>query len=213
MFLLSFLALGSLRFRVRKGLRHKRMNDYRLVEHGSLEDGAAFQRFSCKRPVQSWAEHLATSPEARLAFNSVLQKSPYQAFFWETKSTAKDAPMEFVLIDAPSLLKFAEGSPDNSTFAPYFRLTDASVVTVENLGKDAQLVVPRDQGATSSHLASFVRGSPPEAVDALWKQVGLSFLQQSSTMPTWLSTDGRGIAWLHVRLDSRPKYYKYAPYK
>ena len=32
-------------------------------------------------------------------------------------------------------------------------------------------------------------------------------------IPVWLSTAGGGVAWLHVRLDDRPKYYSYAPYK
>lgn len=29
----------------------------------------------------------------------------------------------------------------------------------------------------------------------------------------WLSTNGVSTAWLHVRLDSRPKYYHYIPYR
>ena len=32
------------------------------------------------------------------------------------------------------------------------------------------------------------------------------------TRPTWLSTEGSGVPWLHVRLDSRPKYYHHAAY-
>lgn len=32
-------------------------------------------------------------------------------------------------------------------------------------------------------------------------------------VPLWVSTSGLGVSWLHVRLDSRPKYYTYAPYK
>jgi hypothetical protein len=31
--------------------------------------------------------------------------------------------------------------------------------------------------------------------------------------PEWLSTAGAGVSWLHVRLDDRPKYYGYAPYR
>ncbi len=34
-----------------------------------------------------------------------------------------------------------------------------------------------------------------------------------SDRPIWLSTAGGGVAWLHVRLDSTPKYYGYAPYR
>ena len=29
----------------------------------------------------------------------------------------------------------------------------------------------------------------------------------------WLSTAGMGVYWLHVRVDSRPKYYRYQGYK
>jgi len=28
----------------------------------------------------------------------------------------------------------------------------------------------------------------------------------------WISTAGGGVAWLHVRLDSSPKYYGFRPY-
>ena len=31
--------------------------------------------------------------------------------------------------------------------------------------------------------------------------------------PIWLSTAGMGVPWLHVRLDSRPKYYAFGPYR
>jgi hypothetical protein len=30
--------------------------------------------------------------------------------------------------------------------------------------------------------------------------------------PIWLSTAGMGVAWLHIRLDERPKYYSHKPY-
>jgi len=31
--------------------------------------------------------------------------------------------------------------------------------------------------------------------------------------PPWVSTAGMGVPWLHVRLDTRPKYYRHAPYR
>jgi len=34
-----------------------------------------------------------------------------------------------------------------------------------------------------------------------------------SDRPLWVSTSGLGVAWLHVRLDARPKYYQYTPYR
>ncbi|MFY0533025.1 DUF6940 family protein [Nannocystis pusilla] len=29
----------------------------------------------------------------------------------------------------------------------------------------------------------------------------------------WLSTSGSAVPWLHVRLDARPKYYVFGPYR
>ena len=31
----------------------------------------------------------------------------------------------------------------------------------------------------------------------------------AAAKPVWLSTSGMGVAWLHFRLDQRPKYYTY----
>ena len=42
------------------------------------------------------------------------------------------------------------------------------------------------------------------------KQLAASAL---SDQPLWVSTCGLGVYWLHVRLDSFPKYYRYAPYQ
>ena len=41
----------------------------------------------------------------------------------------------------------------------------------------------------------------------------LDRLHRSPEETTWLSTSGLGVYWLHVRLDSYPKYYTYRPYK
>ena len=40
-----------------------------------------------------------------------------------------------------------------------------------------------------------------------------SHLSRTSELPVWVSTNGDGVAWLHVRIDERPKYYAYAPYR
>ena len=83
-----------------------------------------------------------------------------------------------------------------------------------NLGNDAVLVVPRPSGAAAawSHLAAFVRNAPAHQVHELWRVIGITMEQQLGTSPIWLSTAGMGVSWLHVRLDSRPKYYGFAEY-
>ncbi len=59
-----------------------------------------------------------------------------------------------------------------------------------------------------------VRGAPREQVDALFVAVGaLQSVRARSKDTLWLSTAGLGVDWLHVRIDSRPKYYRHGPYK
>ena len=75
----------------------------------------------------------------------------------------------------------------------------------------------REQGAgidCGAHIASFVREASREQVHSLFEAVGVEVEERlQEVSPLWVSTSGMGVFWLHVRLDSRPKYYTYAPYK
>jgi hypothetical protein len=62
-------------------------------------------------------------------------------------------------------------------------------------------------------LAAFVRHAPQRQRQALWQTVGEAMARRIGHQPVWLSTAGAGVAWLHVRLDNRPKYYSHGPYR
>ncbi|QDT42028.1 hypothetical protein Pan241w_21090 [Gimesia alba] len=148
-------------------------------------------------------------------FVSVLADAPFSAFRWETPPVSTktiDRPFEFVLIDSPGLAEY----PDDKTFAAHFLDdTGTGVVVFPNLRKDAILVVPSPQDAAADygHLAAFVREAPKLQKRELWKAVSTAMQQRLSSKPVWLSTAGAGVSWLHVRLDDRPKYYHYQPYR
>jgi hypothetical protein len=92
---------------------------------------------------------------------------------------------------------------------------DQDVLTFENLTKDATLIVPRPTGPMHvyAHLAAFVRGAAEAQRHALLRTLACALLLKMNDRPTWLSTSGLGVYWLHVRLDARPKYYNFQPYK
>ena len=151
--------------------------------------------------------------EFRTFFNASLAESDISAFRWETPpvtTTTVQRPFEFVLLDAPGL----DRRVDELAFRDHFT-TDASVVRFANLRGDAELIVPCPAGPVEhyGHLASFVRSAPPEQCDELWRTVGEAVKSRLSDMPLWLSTAGMGVAWLHIRIDSGPKYYGYTPYR
>lgn len=150
----------------------------------------------------------------RSFFFEILTDSPFVAYMWETPSVSCSSvqrPFEFVLVDAPELDRAAE--PDD--FQDYFSPEGQGIVSFENLGGDALMIVPspRAADATYVHLAKFIREGPAEQVHTLWQAVGREMALRISDRALWLSTSGADVAWLHVRVDSRPKYYAYAPYK
>lgn len=100
----------------------------------------------------------------------------------------------------------------------------STVCSFTNLGGDATLVSPvppsgdgHDNDASYSHLAIFVRTAPKSQVADFWKLAATTYLgvlkKKQSVEKSWFSTNGMGVAWLHLRIDDRPKYYSYAPYK
>lgn len=153
----------------------------------------------------------------RSFFMGLLAEAPFAAYFWEcpplTEATLS-RPFEFVLVDSPQL---ASMPPDAQAFADRFESDDAGegIETFWNLGRDTLLVTPRPCASPSvyAHIAAFARGAPGEQQHALWRATSAAVAAHLTVRPLWLSTSGLGVAWLHVRLDSWPKYYSYPPYR
>ena len=178
------------------------------------------QKFSIreKQRVLTFAEVIdkwQNDTAFRTFFIALLAEAPFRAFFWETPPITHPTwyrPFEFVLIDSPVL---ANVRAEPHYFEKYFKEPVEDVVTFPNLGKDALLVVPSPVVSLSAypHLAAFVRNAPASQIHTLWQAVGKVMEKQVDDQPVWLSTSGLGVYWLHIRLDSRPKYYQYLPYK
>lgn len=146
-------------------------------------------------------------------YTKFLSGSPFQAYFWEhpplTRSSFDDHA-EFVMIDAPMLDRMPVNT---SAFQSYF--SGDEVATFQNLGGDATLIAPSpgESSASYPHLAAFLRNATEAKAAGLWRSVGQAINNSLSDKPVWLSTSGLGVAWLHIRLDSTPKYYQHNPYR
>ncbi len=162
-----------------------------------------------------WLDALAGDPGFAVRYSAILGGAPWPAFFWEHPPLTRarlDAPLEFVLLDAPGLAGF-RGDP--TPFAGPFAADGSRAVRFSNLGGDAELIAPRpdpDEPAYP-HLAAFARLAPPASQETLWRTVAEAVRARLGARPVWLSTSGLGVPWLHVRLDAVPKYYQFAPYR
>ena len=176
----------------------------RLVENGApLSFRDFFERLRDDAKFVSW-------------YSNTLVDCSFEGFFWELPPLTADKlerDAELVLIESAAL---ANLRPDPSAFHTHFAAAQGSeVVTFPNLGGDALLVVPTPivAPAVYPHLATFLHGAPQSQVLSLWRTTARIVGENLSDSPRWLSTAGLGVSWLHLRLDTRPKYYRHQPYK
>ena len=182
----------------------------RVVRYRIFQDGDSLTYAAV---IDLWQ----TDQAFRECFTSLLIDSTFDGFRWETPSLTNETvnrPFEFVLVNTPG---FARRRSDRQTFSDYFTDSevDNGVRSFPNIRQDATLVVPSPRGKDElyGHLAAFVRGAPTAQVHALWRVLGRVITASLSHTPIWVSTAGGGVAWLHVRVDSRPKYYSHTEYK
>ena len=193
---------------------HREEIDSNVLRYSYLDgDGCSL---SFKQVMELWADVPSDGSLFRGFHCQVLSDIPFAAYKWETPvvdTARQDRPFEFVALNAPHL----DRPQDQTAFQNKFDDTDDDKLTIAfpNLGKNAVLVVPRPSGSDVNycHLASFLSTCSASEESSLWRQVGLSMLERISNKPVWLSTAGGGVAWLHIRLDDRPKYYGYREFR
>ena len=187
-----------------------KLDEGRVLRFRLLRDG---EPLSWSNVVHRWQ----TDQPFRHFFTSVLADAPFPAYFWETPPVTQpsiDRAFEFVLVDSRSL---AGVRTDEQAFANHFASAQParSVIEFANLGGDATLVVPcpREPLSAYSQISTFARQAPDDQQHQLWSMVGAALERQLGAQPIWLNTSGLGIYWLHIRLDSSPKYYTHEPYR
>ena len=159
--------------------------------------------------LQDWRCH---GPIARKLWCQV-QRFP-EPMFWEHppwSATSLDDAYECVLLAAPALRTMR---PDRHAFAEYFE-ESRDVVSFPSLGRDALLVapVPVNERSDFVDLYRFAQQADESVRHKLLEVSAREVIMALAQRPQWLSTSGLGVGWLHVRIDSRPKYYQYAPYR
>jgi len=176
--------------------------------------------FKTDYTYKDFLEELGHEGEVVNSFIEILKTSNFEAYFFETPKITgnklSSQKFEFVLVNAESLENV---SPDKDAFQEHFSDCQRLVTKFHNLGGDSMLISPCPESSTNleaySHLAKFVRKAPQKQVLEFWKETSktaLKHIRSRGSKPTWMSTSGLGIYWLHLRLDSRPKYYTYQPY-
>lgn len=187
-------------------------------------ESTSVEKYKTSYSYGHFLEKIESDQNLLKSFLEILRGTKFKAYYFETPKIEKKSlyskKFEFVLVDAAKQLENV--NPDEHAFQEYFHECASerkSVTSFLNLGGDALLVAPcpnTDVDTKSySHLAPFVRNAPKNQILEFWSESAkqaLKHIKRKGSHPTWMSTCGTGVYWLHLRLDSRPKYYSYDPY-
>jgi hypothetical protein len=152
----------------------------------------------------TWAQALEAlqGSEFMSRFLLHLQRVPYVDCYLEMSQATPDQPFSFKVINAKGVLKAK--SADRTKFDEFCN-GSARVNTFKNLDGDALLVIPCDKDKDYGHLVSFTTSAPKPLQIELWREVFA--VVKRDAQAAYVSTHGTGVPWLHVRIESTPKYY------
>mmetsp|Transcript_15442 Transcript_15442/g.29135 ORF Transcript_15442/g.29135 Transcript_15442/m.29135 type:complete len:259 (+) Transcript_15442:166-942(+) len=207
---------------------------YKLVE----ESPGEFKRFGAFHgddpiSVDTWIESLSIPSQIEKLVHVIKEASTdYPAFFFETKGVSPKTltkHFEFVLVKSKQLERFVQDrGHDFDVFANYVNgeksgasgsIDVSSSVSFFNLGGTSKLIAPKAVQQSRyiySHFGMFLRNAPDQEIVEFWRLVGKEYrksldesMMTGGSKSLWLSTSGTGVAWLHMRIDDRPKYYTF----
>lgn len=93
--------------------------------------------------------------------------------------------------------------------------TDEYVTYFLNLSKKSMLIVPMPQsGKIFTTLKDFMDNASDTQQKRFWNMVAVQAIEMKEKHgKVWISTHGLGVPYLHVRIDTFPKYYTTRKFK
>jgi len=188
-------------------------------KHKRQSDGDAFiLTFTRNKKPLTWKEFISESKAKSLSLvlqiQEAISRPNLEKIYFNCPpltSDDLDNPVEFAILDAP-----LRSSTDVESFKDKF--VGKSVVTsFNNFNADSLMVCPIPEEGQDvdiySSLAPFIRSAPIKQQIAFWARVAKDLDTLISERTVWMNTAGDNVSFLHLRLDSKPKYYHYEKYE
>eukprot|EP00477_Mikrocytos_mackini_P002256 GAHX01002488.1.p1 GENE.GAHX01002488.1~~GAHX01002488.1.p1 ORF type:complete len:291 (+),score=45.59 GAHX01002488.1:50-922(+) len=156
------------------------------------------------------------SPLVNVLRQILAKETKFDAYYFEVikvqKSELNTKVFEFVLIKTS-----IKNIQDAATFGTKIENSALAVVFDSTSSPPAKLVCPhKGTESYNAHLAIYARNSSDEEFEYTWRLAFKTFFEDidsAGNKVRYLSTHGQAVLWLHIRIESTPKYYHYNEYK
>jgi len=188
-----------------------------IFNYKSKKDGDAYVLTFTRNKVEiTWRKFISLCKANNLSFVIIIKeailRTKFETIYFNCPPVTKadlDQVFNVAILNAPALRSV---TTDVHTFADKF-IDQNMVTSFENLNGDCLMVCPvplEDQPEEIySSLGPFIRSARIEQQIAFWGLVASDLETVISIRKVWMNTAGTGVSFLHLRLDSRPKYYEY----
>lgn len=159
-----------------------------------------------KNVINLWKNHLFID-----FFTEAILSCNMDNFFWECPSISllniNTQPFTCFIIKCNAVIKTA----NKKAFEEYFN-TSKRIVHFYNKDKSALLIVPKHLNNYPEkayiNISNFLKYSPKYQLYQLFNEISKDLcIELKNNKCIWLNTHGLGVYWLHIRLDTYPKYY------
>lgn len=148
-----------------------------------------------------------------LQFKEHLKKaaSSFSAIFLEFPLYEPQNTLSYTIVDASQ--DFQDSVQDEASFSTHLEQAvheERFAISFPNLSKDTMLFIPAklNSDIQYTHLKSFIETGDNTQIVELFRGVASYMLSLGpNPKPTYVSTHGLGVYYLHVRVCDKPKYY------
>lgn len=167
------------------------------------------ERYIFNVTLESFFKLLVTDQSFRETIVNIFVNSEFEHVYWQFPTysiSTKDNQAQFDLVQSSPFI-----SANPSAFSDKFvGKVPGEIVVFKAKSSDTELisVTPtksRDINSTCSDIMSFMVRSNSTLKSNILKVVGTEMLKKKN--PCYLSTHGKGVEWLHIRMCNKPKYY------
>lgn len=157
-------------------------------------------------------QSLAISKNFRNEIINLFGSSQFEQIYWEFPGlnySNRNQIAEFMFIDA---YPFSKSDP--SSFMQYFvGKKYEEIVKFKNISEDTDLICPcpgnnNNFNDSCSDIMNFMKNASYNSKHKLLEFIGIEMSNNlQSNKKKYLSTHGKGVNWLHVRICDKNKYY------
>lgn len=167
------------------------------------------ERYIFNVSFELFFELLETNQLFRDLIINIFINSEFEYIYWQFPTYSNSTKLKNAQFDFVKATSFADANPKDFS-DKFIGRSPGEIIIFKNKSGDTDLisVVPTkyiDINSTCSDIMSFMVKGHPVLKSNMLIMIGKEMVKKIN--PCYLSTHGKGVEWIHIRLCNGPKYY------